>query len=62
MDTEHLLKIIQDDNGENVFSCLNDPASSWWEDEANVVIEDPAFIVTEYNDVNNFIKNVIANK
>ena len=52
----------QSNDGENVFPCLNDPASSWWEDKANVVIENPSFIVTEYNNVNNFIKDVIANK
>ena len=52
----------QKDDGENVFPCLNDPASSWWEDKANVVVEDPAFIVTEYTNVNNFIKDVIASK
>ena len=52
----------QDDNAENVFSCLNDPASSWWEDQANVVIENPAYIVGEYNNVDSFIRQVIANK
>ena len=55
-------EFTQSDEGENVFPCLNDPASSWWEDEANVVVEDPAFIVTEYQNVNNFIKDVIARK
>ena len=52
----------QNDDGENVFPCLNDPSSSWWEDKANVVIEDPAFIVKEYNNVDSFIRRVIANK
>lgn len=50
------------DSTTNVFPCLNDPASSWWEDKADVVIEDPAFIVGEYNNVDTFIRRVIANK
>ena len=55
-------EFTQSDDGENVFPCLNDPASSWWEGKANVVIEDPAYIVTAYQAVNNFIKDVKANK
>ena len=55
-------EFTQSDDGENVFPCLNDPASSWWEDKANVVIEDPAYIVTAYQDVNDFIKDVKTNK
>ena len=55
-------EFTQSDDGDNVFPCLNDPASSWWEDKANVVIEDPAYIVKAYQDVNGFIKDVKANK
>jgi hypothetical protein len=54
----------QDNTKDNVFSALNDPKSSWWESATggNVVIEDPAYIVTQYNAVRSFIDTVIANK
>ena len=54
----------QKDSDPNVFPALNDPASSWWTSTTggNVVVEDPAYIVTQYNKVYAFISSVIANK
>lgn len=54
----------QDSTKDNVFSCLNDPKSSWWESTTggNVVIETPSYIVGEYNNVKTFIDKVIAAK
>lgn len=54
----------QDNTKDNVFPALNDPASKWWESETggNVVVEDPAYIVTQYNAVYSFISKVINAK
>jgi hypothetical protein len=54
----------QKDSDPNVFPVLNDPASSWWVSSTggNVVVEDPAYIVTKYTDVMAFIQKVIAKK
>lgn len=58
-------KFTQDSSKPNVFPCLNDPSSDWWTDDqkgANAVIETPSYIVSQYNNVNDFIKKVIADK
>ena len=54
----------QNNDGENVFPCLNDPSSDWWTGEkgANAVIETPSYIVGEYDKVNSFINKVISSK
>lgn len=54
----------QNNDGENVFPCLNDPSSDWWtgENGANAVIETPSYIVGEYDKVNSFINKVISSK
>lgn len=52
----------QSNDGENVFPCLNDPASSWWTGTAKAVIETPSYIVDEYQNVNNFIVQIIGEK
>jgi hypothetical protein len=54
----------QSNDAENVFPCLNDPSSAWWNDSAkgNAVIEDPAFIGKAYNRVASFIQIRLANK
>jgi hypothetical protein len=55
---------VQKDSDPNVFSALNDPASSWWTSTTggNVVVEDPAYIATRYNATMAFINVVLANK
>ena len=63
--TDNIYNFQVKNNGEaNVFPCLNDPASSWWEskDGGNVVIEDPAYIVTQYGKVMEFLNDAIAKK
>ena len=52
----------QDDNGENVFPCLNDPGSNWWIDTAKAPVETPSYIATYYNAVAAFIMQEIAKK
>lgn len=51
----------QNDSEANVFPALNDPASTWWESSTggNVIIEEPAYIVTKYGEVMSFINSVI---
>ncbi len=57
-------KWTQNDTADNVFPALNDPSSSWWESKTggNVVIEDPAYIVTQYKDVYKFLDAAISAK
>ena len=57
-------KFTQNNGEANVFPCLNDPTSTWWEskDGGNVVIEDPAYIVTQYGKVMEFLNDAIAKK
>lgn len=57
-------KWTQSDAGDNVFPCLNDPKSSWWTSTTggNAVVEEPAYIATQYNAVMSFISKVIAAK
>lgn len=57
-------KWTQSDTGDNVFPCLNDPKSSWWTSSTggNAVIEEPAYIATQYNAVMAFINKVLASK
>ncbi|MFA6861495.1 MAG: hypothetical protein WCR56_03850 [Bacilli bacterium] len=54
----------QNNDEANVFPALNDPKLSWWQSATggNVVVEDPAYIVTQYNQVFAFISSVISNK
>lgn len=51
-------KFTQKDSDPNVFPALNDPTSKWWEEQAKVVIEDPAYIAENYYPVKNFIDGI----
>jgi hypothetical protein len=57
-------KWTQSDTGDNVFPCLNDPKSSWWTSATggNAVIEEPAYVATQYNAVMAFINTILASK
>lgn len=57
-------KWTQDATKDNVFPCLNDPTSDWWKKATggNVIIEEPAYVATQYNAVMSFINTVLANK
>ena len=59
-----IYKFTQDKTKENVFPCLNDPSSIWWNDSSkgNAVIETPSYIATYYNRVAGFINTQISNK
>ncbi len=47
----------QSNDGENVFSVMNDPKSEWWTSKTggNAVIEEPSYIGENYDAVNKFI-------
>lgn len=47
----------QSNDGENVFSVMNDPKSEWWTSKTggNAVIEEPSYIGQNYDAVNKFI-------
>ncbi len=47
----------QSNDGENIFSVMNDPKSEWWTSKTggNAVIEEPSYIGENYEAVNKFI-------
>lgn len=63
-DESGVYTFTQSADGENVFPCLNDPTSSWWNDatKGNAVIETPSFIGPMYNRVAGFINTQISKK
>ncbi len=63
-DETGVFKFTQSADGENVFPCLNDPSSAWWNDatKGNAVVETPSFIGPMYNRVAGFINTQISKK
>lgn len=63
-DKDGTFAFTKDATKENLFPCLNDPSSTWWNDSSkgNAVIEDASYIGKNYNRYGGFIYQQIANK